>query len=224
MNSEKDDEFINPLPPVEEQEQFDSHTPEEVYQNLLELIEKEQDETAQWQSRLADILDAFERFLTETPEPPPEWMKRFGDRYEKFDYHQIVLPDDLCDPYDTEIENIRRIRNELEDQSYQSLEHYLIVRNHFVFTNGHAENIPAPKPILMLESEQRDEEITWDCTYTLFGDGSYQAYNLEKEEEESLGAFGQEVARLYPSVLRKLVLRLPVEGEDYGLLKPIRHD
>jgi hypothetical protein len=219
--SQNEKEFVNPLPSIEEQEQFQAYSPEEVYQNLLDLLEKEKSEHGEYTYKLNEILDAFEKFLTEEPAPPKEWMDRFGDRYEKFDYHQIVIPDDFNDPAETELTNLARLREEFGNNSNQALEHFLILRNHFIFTNGHAASIEAPKPLLMLESEQKDEEISWDCTYTLFADSSYQSYNLEKEEEESLGAYGEEVARLYPSVLRKLILRLPLEGQDFGHINPI---
>ncbi len=213
----KNEEFKNPLPPISESEQFEAHAPEEVYENLLELIEKTKQAENSKPSVLPKLVDEMEKFLTEKPAPPASWMKRFGANFHKYDYHQIVLPDDLCSPYNTEMESLLDIKSEYIGRSFQALEHFMIVRNHFLFDNGHAAPVECPKAILMLESEQRDQEVDWDCTFTLFADGSYQSYNLEKENEESIGAYGEEIIKLYPSVIQKLVLRLPQEGIDYGL-------
>ena len=107
-----------------------------------------------------------------------------------------------------------------------ALEHELVSRNYFIFENGHAEPIPAPRPILMLESKDRadDEQpqegdITWDCCISIFADGSYVAYNLDHDDEEELGEDFKVVFEKHIKTLSKLQLVIPVEGRDYGILR-----
>lgn len=163
---------------------------EERLKNFMELIQAQKAEP--WESRLNDILDAFEDFLTLRPEPPQSWLDNYAASGKKFDYHQVVLPQDFQDPYEDDLGNIRRLRNEFERvPSTMALEHELVSRNYFIFENGHAEAIPAPRPMLMLESQDRDDDqeveegdITWDCCISIFADGSYTSYNLEHDDEE----------------------------------------
>ena len=173
---------------AENEEELKSITGEESLNSFMELVQKLKDEP--WTSRLNDILDAFEDFLTIRPEPPQSWQDNYAASGKKFDYYQIVLPED------------------------------------FIFENGHAEPIPAPRPILMLESKDRadDEQpqegdITWDCCISIFADGSYVAYNLDHDDEEELGEDFKVVFEKHIKTLSKLQLVIPVEGRDYGILR-----
>lgn len=198
---------------------------EERIKNFMELIKNQK--SAPWVSRLNDILDAFEDFLTVRPEPPKSWVDNFAASGKKFDYYQIVLPEDFQDPYEDDLGNIRRLRNEFERvPSTMALEHELISRNYFIFENGHAEAIPAPQPMLMLESKDRDDDeepqdgdITWDCCISIFPDGSYVSYNLEDDFDEELGEDFKSVFEKHVDTLSKLQLVIPVEGRDYGILR-----
>lgn len=198
---------------------------EERIKNFMELIKNQK--SAPWESRLNDILDAFEDFLTVRPEPPKSWVDNFAASGKKFDYYQIVLPEDFQDPYEDDLGNIRRLRSEFERvPSTMALEHELISRNYFIFENGHAEAIPAPQPMLMLESKDRDDDeepqdgdITWDCCISIFPDGSYVSYNLEDDFDEELGEDFKSVFEKHVGTLSKLQLVIPVEGRDYGILR-----
>ena len=191
----------------------------------MQLIEAQRSEG--WESRLHDILDSFEDFLTLRPEPPQAWKDTYAASGKQFDYYQIVLPKDFEDPYEDDLGNIRRLRGEFErEPSTMALEHELISRNYFVYENGHAEAIPAPRPMLMLESQDRDDDqeeqegdITWDCCISIFADGSYVAYNLENDDEEVLGEDFKSVFKKYIGTLSKMQLVIPVEGRDYGILR-----
>ena len=198
---------------------------EERLQNFMELIEREKE--FPWESRLSDILDSFEDFLTIRPEPPQSWQDNYAASGKQFDYYQIVLPKDFEDPYEDDLGNIRRLRGEFErTPSTMALEHELISRNYFVYENGHAEPIPAPRPMLMLESQDRDDDqeeqegdITWDCCISIFADGSYIAYNLDNDDEEVLGEDFKAVFEKHIKTLSKMQLVIPVEGRDYGILR-----
>ena len=159
-------------------------TNEKHLQRLLKVLEEWKAED--WQSRFNDILDSFEDFLMERPEPPAHVKERFGGDLSKYDYWQIVL----------------------------------ISRNYFIYENGHAEPIAAPRPLLMLEStEIEGRQVDWDCCITIFADGSFYAYNLEKNEEEVLGENVKDILENQMEVLSELSLVIPVEGRDYGILK-----
>lgn len=198
---------------------------EERLKNFMELVQAQKSEP--WNSRLNDILDAFEDFLTIRPEPPQSWKDNYAASGKKFDYHQVVLPKDFEDPYEDDLGNIRRLRSEFDRvPSTMALEHELISRNYFIFENGHAEAIPAPRPMLMLESQDRDDDqeelegdITWDCCISIFADGSYISYNLEHDDEEVLGEDFKAVFEKNIKTLSKLQLVIPVEGRDYGILR-----
>ncbi len=198
---------------------------EERLKNFMELVQSQKD--VQWNSRLSEILDAFEDFLTIRPEPPQSWQDNYAASGKQFDYYQVVLPQDFQDPYEDDLGNIRRLRNEFErTPSTMALEHELISRNYFIFENGHAEPIPAPQPMLMLESQDRDDDqkveegdITWDCCISIFADGSYVSYNLNHDDEEVLGEDFKSVFDKHIKTLSKLQLVIPVEGRDYGILR-----
>lgn len=205
-------------------EELSSIPGEERLKNFMELIQAQKGE--EWQSRLSDILDSFEDFLTMRPEPPQSWQDTYAASGKQFDYYQIVLPKDFEDPYEDDLGNIRRLRNEFErTPSTMALEHELISRNYFIYENGHAEAIPAPRPLLMLESQDRDDDqeveegdITWDCCISIFADGSYISYNLDHDEEEVLGEDFKAVFEKHIKTLSKLQLVIPIEGRDYGIL------
>ena len=205
-------------------EELTSIPGEERLKNFMELIQAQKGE--EWQSRLSDILDSFEYFLTMRPEPPQSWQDTYAASGKQFDYYQIVLPKDFEDPYEDDLGNIRRLRNEFErTPSTMALEHELISRNYFIYENGHADPIPAPRPLLMLESQDRDDDqeveegdITWDCCISIFADGSYISYNLDHDEEEVLGEDFKAVFEKHIKTLSKLQLVIPIEGRDYGIL------
>ena len=205
-------------------EELSSIPGEERLKNFMELIQAQKGE--EWQSRLSDILDSFEDFLTMRPEPPQSWQDTYVASGKQFDYYQIVLPKDFEDPYEDDLGNIRRLRNEFErTPSTMALEHELISRNYFIYENGHADPIPAPRPLLMLESQDRDDDqeeeegdITWDCCISIFADGSYISYNLDHDEEEVLGEDFKAVFEKHIKTLSKLQLVIPIEGRDYGIL------
>ena len=205
-------------------EELSSIPGEERLKNFMELIQAQKGE--EWQSRLSDILDSFEDFLTMRPEPPQSWQDTYAASGKQFDYYQIVLPKDFEDPYEDDLANIRRLRNEFErTPSTMALEHELISRTYFIYENGHADPIPAPRPLLMLESQDRDDDqeeqegdITWDCCISIFADGSYISYNLDHDEEEVLGEDFKAVFEKHIKTLSKLQLVIPIEGRDYGIL------
>lgn len=198
---------------------------EERLKNFMELVQAEKSKP--WESRLSDILDSFEDFLTLRPDPPQSWLDNYAASGKKFDYHQVVLPEDFQDPYEDDLGNIRRLRGEFERvPSTMALEHELISRNYFIYENGHADPIEAPRPMLMLESKDRDDDqeeeegdITWDCCISIFPDGSYVSYNLEHDDEEVLGEDFKAVFEKNIETLSKMQLVIPVEGRDYGILR-----
>ena len=93
-------------------EELSSISGEERLGNLMQLIEAQRSEG--WESRLHDILDSFEDFLTLRPEPPQAWKDTYAASGKQFDYYQIVLPKDFEDPYEDDLGNIRRLRGEFE--------------------------------------------------------------------------------------------------------------
>ena len=194
-------------------------TNEKHLQRLLKALEEWKKED--WKSRFDEILDSFEDFLMERPEPPKAVIERFGGDLKKFDYWQVVLPEDFQDPFEDDLGNIRRLRNEFENTpSTMALEHLLISRNYFIYENGHANPIPAPRPLLMLESSGVEgRSVDWDCCISIFADGSFFAYNLEKNEEEVVGENVKDIFENQMDVLSELSLVIPVEGKDYGILK-----
>lgn len=191
---------------------------EEKIASLLSLIEELR--TEPYESRLDEILDGFEDFLMKRPDPPREWQERFDASGKKFDYWQIVLPEDFQDPFEDDLGNIRRLR-ELFSSSRPSMaiEHALISRNFFLYENGHAKPVPAPRPILMLESmDDENSKIDWDCCFTLFGDGSFYAYNLDHDDEEELGEDFKSILKDRIGILSEMRLVVPADGRDYGIL------
>lgn len=191
---------------------------DEKISSLLSLIESQRE--TPYNSRFDEILDGFEDFLMTRPAPPKEWQERFDASGKKFDYWQIVLPADFQDPFEDDLGNIRRLRNEFSDtKPSMALEHLLITRNYFLYENGHAAPIPAPRPILMLESmDDEKSKIDWDCCFTLFGDGSFYAYNLDQDNEEELGEDFKSILKERIGTLSEMRLIVPAEGRDYGII------
>lgn len=214
---------------------------DEKINSLLSLIEEQKKEP--WEPAFEKILDVFEDFLMQRPEPPQEWKERFEASGKTFDYYQIVLPADFQDPYEDDLGNIRRLRGEFAGtKPSMALEHLLLSRNYFIFENGHASPIAAPRPILILESAMDEEDdrheepewtgdlmdsilrkeplkrVEWDCSFTLFPDGSFCAYNLDNDEEEELGEDFRDVIKKHLEVLSKMRMVIPQEGVDYGVL------
>ncbi len=191
---------------------------DEKIDSLLALIESQR--KAPYTSRFDEILDGFEDFLITRPAPPREWQDRFDASGKKFDYWQIVIPADFQDPFEDDLGNIRRLRNEFSaTRPSMALEHLLVTRNYFLYENGHASPIPAPRPILMLESmDDEKSKIDWDCCFTLFGDGSFYAYNLDQDNEEELGEDFKSILKERIGVLSEMRLVVPAEGRDYGII------
>lgn len=210
---------------ADENEELTMIPGEERLKNFMDLIQARKAEA--WNSRLSDILDSFEDFLTLRPEPPQSWQDNYAASGKQFDYYQVVLPQDFQDPYEDDLGNIRRLRNEFDRvPSTMALEHELISRNYFIYENGHADPIPAPQPLLMLESQDREDnqeeqegDITWDCCISIFADGSFVSYNLDHDDEEVLGEDFKAVFDKHIKTLSKLQLVIPVEGRDYGILR-----
>ena len=202
----------------EENQELHSPTTDEKISSLLALIEEQRN--SRYESHFDEILDGLEDFLISRPEPPREWQERFDASGKKFDYWQIVLPQDFQDPFEDDLGNIRRLRNEFSDtKPTMALEHMLISRNYFLYENGHAAPVPAPQPILMLESmDDENSKIDWDCCFTLFGDGSFYAYNLNQDDEEELGEDFKSILKDRIGVLSELRMIVPAEGRDYGFL------
>ena len=202
----------------ENNEELFTPSTDEKIQSVLALIEEQKN--SPYESRFDEILDGFEDFLMMRPDPPKAWQERFNASGKKFDYWQIVLPQDFQDPFEDDLGNIRRLRNEFADtKPSMALEHLLISRNYFLYENGHAKPIPAPRPILMLESmDDEKSKIDWDCCFTLFADGSFYAYNLDQDDEEELGEDFQAILQKRLGILSEMRLIVPAEGRDYGIL------
>ena len=98
-----------------EEDELKTITGEESLGNFMELVQKLKAEP--WTSRLNDILDSFEDFLTIRPEPPQSWQDNYATSGKKFDYYQIVLPDAELDRDLIHIENSSavRVRGDLPD-------------------------------------------------------------------------------------------------------------
>lgn len=186
--------------------------------NLTALL---QNHTVEWHAHLQEILALFERFLMERPEPPSSWIQRVGDKAHKFDYHQIVLPEEYTNPYEDDLANVRLFEEKFAgERSFMALEHTLLQRNRFLFTDGHAEPIYSPRPLLMLETPQDEHagEDIWDCALTIFPDGSYWAYNLEHDDAEEMGEELDGLLEKHMELLSRLQVTVPVEGIDFGIL------
>jgi len=196
-----------------------THIPlDEKLANLAELL---QSGTLEWHSQLQEILACFERFLVERPEPHASWLARVGKNAAKFDYHQIILPEEYINPYEDDLANVRLLEGKFSgEKSFMALEHALIQRNRFVFTDGHAEPIPAPRPLLMLETveDENSPADLWDCAFTVFPDGSYWAYNLERDDAEEMGEELGGLLEKHMDLLSHLRVTVPVEGIDFGIL------
>tara|TARA_B110000483_G_C18055365_1_gene488208 strand:- start:114 stop:773 length:660 start_codon:yes stop_codon:yes gene_type:complete len=203
----------------EEFQDKEAPEPEVLYGNFRQLLDLGQKKSETRKNPLPQILSDCLKFLLDKPEPPASWAERLGERAKLYDYHQIVLPDGLCDPYAEEVTNMKDLISNYSTDSFMALEHFILSRNHFLMSDGHLGAYDCPEPLLMLESHPEDQDVSWDCFCYVFPDGSYQVYNLEKEEEESLGRGAQEMFELYQKILTQLVIRVPQEGVDYGDLR-----
>ena len=67
-------------------EELSSIPGEERLKNFMELIQAQKGE--EWQSRLSDILDSFEDFLTIRPEPPQSWQDTYAASGKQFPLHR----------------------------------------------------------------------------------------------------------------------------------------
>lgn len=175
----------------------------------------------QWESILGDLLQGFEKFLIERPSPPQSWLDRVGDDAQKYDYHQIVLPGDHLDPYKDDLENVRMIEEKFHGQkSNMALENFLVTRNHFLFGNSHLAPVTLPRPLVMLESYPESKELDWDCYVTVFPDGSWQAYNLDRDDDESIGEDITENLERWMPFIHAMRVAPPAEGRDFGCFQP----
>ena len=208
----KDNTDYNALP----DEEVLKPSPEERLEAFANLL-REARKGAEWDSILSEILSGFEIFLLERPTPPDTWKERVGTEAEKYDYYQIVLPGDHLDPYKDDLENVRMIEEKFQDQkSNMALENFLVTRNHFLFGNGHLAPVNLPRPLVMLESYPESKELDWDCCITIFPDGSWQAYNLDHDDEESIGEdISENLERWMPFIHAMRVIP-PAEGRDFG--------
>jgi hypothetical protein len=185
---------------------------------LLETIQEEKDKAATTPSKLQEICNAFIGFLNDKPDAPKSWQERMDKTGREFDYHQVLIPEEFANPMQEDQPNIEDMRDQIGNEPFMALEHFLLTRNHFVITNSHIKSIECPKPILMLESHEEDRDMDWDCTFTLFADGSYQAYNLEQSQEESVEMNSEELIETFGPLISRMSLKIPSEGDDYGHL------
>lgn len=205
-------------PPSPELPEDDLHipTPEERMERFGEMLRDARKGTP-WEVLLPELLDAFERFLTERPAPPQEWQDRLGSEQHRYDYYQIVLPGDYTDPYKDDLENVQLLREKFPvGQSFMALENSLVTRNHFLFHNGHAAPVNIPRPLVMFESVTTSPNVSWDCALTVFPDGSWQAYNMDRDDEDSMGENIGEMLEAWMPIIRYLRVLVPEEGRDYG--------
>lgn len=210
----------NNLPPDIEPEDLPELDTGERLDNLLQLLQDgREDARRNHPCRITDILEMFADFLSRKPGPPKTWQDRVGVQAGKFDYHQIVLPGDYLDPYLDDLENVRKLHRQFSDGNCPMvLEHHLLSFNYFLFSDGIYPSIAAPRPLLMLESAPEDPEINWDCALTVFPDGSYYSYNLDKDQEEDLGEDIYDILPARLDLLGKLRLLIPAQGRDFGHL------
>ena len=206
--------YTEQLPP----EELAQTSLEEKLSNLETLLRSA---PLEWHSNLHEILSLCERFLLERPAPPASWTARVGDLAHKFDYYQIVLPEEYMNPYEDDLANVRLLQEKFAgERSFMALEHTLLQRNRFLVTDGHATSIPAPCPLLMLETneDENDGADLWDCALTVFPDGSYWAYNLDRDDAEEMGEELGDLLEKHMEVLSQLRVTVPVEGVHFGIL------
>ena len=67
---------------ADENEELKEISGEERLKNFMDLVQNQKNEP--WDSRLSDILDAFEDFLTLRPEPPREWQETYAKSGKEF--------------------------------------------------------------------------------------------------------------------------------------------
>jgi hypothetical protein len=205
------------LPP----EEIESPTPESRLEAFAEML-KEARKGVEWTPMLDEILDSFEKFLVDRPEPPASWSKRVGADASRYDYYQIVLPPDIIDPYKDDLENVRLLREKSAgEKGSMALEQFLVTHNHFLYGNGHAASVFVPRPLVMLESFPESKEVDWDCFLTVFPDGSWQSYNLERDDEENIGEDISENMERWSHLIHHMRVIVPAEGRDWGWFKEV---
>lgn len=199
--------------------------PEERLQSFAELLKEAKAQKHLWKSKLHQLLKDFKWFLTEKPNPPASWTERLGAQASKYDYHQIVLPEDYTDPYKDELENLALLQEKFAgSDGFIALDYVLVTRNIFLYYNSHLKPIELPKPLAMFESVPESKDIEWDCTLTVFTDGSWHAYNMDRDEDEMIGEdIGEELEKWLP-ILGKMRVIIPEEGKDFGLIGPRDED
>lgn len=208
---------------MEDNEDYQSPGPEERMEYFAELLRNSQNEMLNWKSQVPSLLQNFHDFLLNRPEPPAEWFARLGAQASKFDYHQIVLPNEITDPYLDEAENLVRLQDQLGNGT-MAIENYLVTRNHFIFRDGILPPIELPRPTLMLESVPESKDVDWDCTITVYADGSWMGYNMDRDDEEIFGdSFSESIQKWMP-LLSKMRILAPEEGVDFGLIGPISEE
>lgn len=204
------------LPPEAEYTQPSIEERMEHFGDLL----REARKGVQWEPILTELLWAFEKFLTEKPEPPKAWSERLGADASRYDYHQLVLPGDYTDPYKDDLENVQLLREKFQgQQSFMALENTLVTRNHFLFGSGHVAPVCLPRPLVMFESAPSSPQVDWDCYLTVYPDGSWQAYNLDRDDEETIGEDIAEHLERWMPIVRFLRVIVPAEGRDFGWFK-----
>ncbi len=202
-----------------------SPSPEERLESFANLVRDAERQKGLWTSQVHRLLDEYLQFLEEKPTPPESWTKRLGSQVEKYEYHQIVLPEDYLDPYLDEIGNLQLLKEKFSGSlGFMALESFLVTRNHFLFGNGHLKPIEIPRPIAMFESIPDSKEIPWDCTLSVFSDGSWVSYNMDREEEESMGEGISEHLERWLPLLGHMRVVIPQEGQDYGVFGPVKND
>ncbi|HSQ42553.1 MAG TPA: hypothetical protein VLM37_09760 [Fibrobacteraceae bacterium] len=201
------------LPP----EEIPFPSPEARMDLFAEMLSQAKKEDASWTPLLKELLESFERFLVDQPPPPQEWSDRLGTDANRFDYYQLVLPGEYTDPYRDDLENVRLLREKFNpESSFMALENFLVTRNHFLYGNGHTAPVFLPRPLVMLESFPESQRVDWDCYLTVFPDGSWMAYNLDQDDEETLGESIKEHLERWAPLLQHLRILVPAEGHDWG--------
>lgn len=204
------------LPPDLPEEDLQFPSPEERMQYFGDMLRDARKGT-EWISILPELLTEFEAFLTERPSPPEEWKNRLGAEQHRYDYYQIVLPGEYTDPYKDDLENLELLREKFPvGQSFMAFENSLVTRNHFLFNNGHAAPVCIPRPLVMFESVTESANVSWDCCLTVFPDGSWSAYNMDQDDEESMGEDIGDMLENWMPIIRYMRVVVPEDGRDYG--------
>jgi len=205
-------------------EEHSSPSPESRMEAFAEMLQEAR-KGVQWDSLLDELFDDFERFLVDRPSPSDAWVQRLGSDASRYDYYQIVLPQEYTDPYQDDLENIRLLRDKFAGQKrFMAIENFLVTHNHFIFDHGHAAPVCLPRPMVMLESYPESKQVDWDCFLTVFPDGSFLAYNLDRDDEETMGEDIADNLERWTPLLGSLRMLVPAEGRDFGWFNPGDYD